>query len=60
MVDKFKRYGRGFDVLLTVQIGINLVNDQLDAQFLYLIIRLLKSSTCFEQRRPHHQEAKLY
>ena len=34
----------------------NLVNDQLDAQFFYFIIRLLQSSTCFEQRRAHHQE----
>jgi len=33
-----------------------LVNDQLDAQFLYSIIRLLQSSTCFEQRCAHHQE----
>ena len=37
-----------------------LVNDQLDAQFFYLIIRLLQSSTCFEQRRVHHQDVKLY
>jgi len=35
-------------------------NDQLDAQFLYFIIRLLRSSTCFEQRRANHQEVKLY
>ena len=40
--------------------SITLVNDQLDAQFFYFIIRLLKSSTCFEQRRAHHQEVKLY
>ena len=39
---------------------ITLANDQLDAQFLYFIIRLLQSSTCFEQRRAHHQEVKLY
>ena len=32
-----------------------LVGDQLDAQFFY-IIRLLQSSTCFEQTRAHHQE----
>ena len=37
-----------------------LVNDQLDAQLLYFIIRLLQSSTCFDQRRAHHQEVKLY
>ena len=39
---------------------ITLVDDQLDAQFFYFIIRLLQSSTCFEQRRAHHQEVKLY
>jgi len=37
-----------------------LVNDQLDAKLLYFIIRLLQSSTCFEQRRAHHQEVELY
>ena len=47
-------------VFLTVHICTTLVNDQLDAQFLYFIIRLLQSSTCFEQRRAHHQEVKLY
>ena len=31
-----------------------------DARFFYFIIRLLESSTCFEQRRAHHQEVKLY
>ena len=36
------------------------VNDQLDAQLLYFTIRLLQSSTCFEQRRAHHQEVKFY
>ena len=39
---------------------ITLANDQLDAQFFYFIICLLQSSTCFEQRRAHHQEVKLY
>jgi len=54
------RYGN-FDVLLTVHLSIvTSANDQLDAQFLYFIIRLLKSSTCFEQRRADHQEVKLY
>ena len=47
-----------FDIFLTVQLSITLVNDQLDAQFFYFIIRLLQSSTCFEQRRAHHQEIK--
>ena len=49
-----------FNVLLTVHLSITLVNDQLDAQLLYFIIRLLQSSTCFEQRRAHHQEVKFY
>ena len=48
------------DVLLTVHLSITSANDQLDAQFLYFIIRLLQSSTCFEQRRAHHREVKLY
>jgi hypothetical protein len=47
-----------FDVLLTVHLSINFANDQLDAQFLYFIIRLLQSSTCFEQRRAHNEEVK--
>jgi len=47
-------------VLLTVQLGITLLNNQLEAQFFYFIIRLLQSSTCFEQRRAHIQEVKLY
>ena len=49
-----------FDILLTAHLSITLANDKLDAQFLYFIIRLLQSSTCFEQRRAHHQEVKLY
>jgi len=48
------------DVLLTVQLSITLANNELDAQFLYFIKSLLRSSTCFEQRRAHHQEVKLY
>ena len=48
---------RFFYVLLTVHLSINLVNDQLDAQFFYFKIRLL---LCFEKRRAHHQEVKLY
>jgi hypothetical protein len=47
-----------FDVLL--HLSITLANDQLDAQFLYFIIRLLQSPTCLEQRRAYHQEVKLY
>jgi len=45
---------------LTLHLSIILVNDQLDAQFFYFIIGLLQSSTCFEQRRAHHQEVELY
>ena len=52
--------GFGFGVLLTVHLRITLVDDQLDAQVLYFIIRLLQSSTCFEQRRAHHQKIKFY
>jgi len=43
--------------LLTVLVYITSVGDQLEAQFFY-IIRLFQSSTCFEQTRAHHQEAK--
>ena len=39
---------------------ITFINDQIDAKFFYFAIRLLQSSTCFEQRRAHHQEVKLY
>ena len=53
-------YKQFFYVLLTAHLSITLANDQLDAQFLYLIMLLLQSSTCFEQRRAHHQEVKLY
>jgi len=49
-----------FNILLTVHLSINLVNDQLDTLFFYFIIRLLQSSTCFEQRRSHHQEVKVH
>ena len=49
-----------FDIILTVHFSETLANDKLDAQFLYFIIRLLQCSTCFEQRRAHHQEVKLY
>ena len=49
-----------FYVLVTVHISITLVNDQPDAQFFYFITRLLQYTTCFEQRRAHHQEVKLY
>jgi hypothetical protein len=39
---------------------ITLVNDQLDAQLFNFVIRLLHSSTRFEEHRVHHQEVKLY
>ena len=45
-----------FGVLLIARLSVTLVNDQLDAQFFYSVIRLLQSSTCFEERRAHHQE----
>ena len=52
------RYSRGvFNG--KILINVTLANDQLDAQLLHFIIRLLQSSTCFEQRRSHHQEVKL-
>jgi len=41
--------------LLTVQLGIILVSDQLDAQ-LFFRICLFKISTCFEHSCAHHQE----
>jgi hypothetical protein len=44
----------------STNIFLTLVSDQLDARFFYFIMRLLQSSTCFEQRRAHHQEVKLY
>ena len=46
--------------LFSCKFCTSIVNDQLDAQFLYFMIRLLQSSTCFEQRRAHHQKVKLY
>ena len=49
-----------FFILLTVHLSLTLAHDEPDAQLFYLIIRLLQSSTCFEQRRAHHQEVKLY
>ena len=53
--------GGGFFYNQTIKnCHLTLVNDQLDAQLFYFIIRLLQSSTCFEQRRAHHQEVKLY
>jgi len=39
-------------------VSITLVNDQLEAQLFYFIIRLLQSSTCFERCSAHHQEVK--
>jgi hypothetical protein len=52
-------YSFTFYDLLTVLLGIILVNDQLDTQF-YFLICLFQSSTCFEQPRAHHQENQLY
>jgi len=42
-----------------VNLGIFFVNDQLDAQFLFLIC-LFQFSTCFEQPCAHHQDSQLY
>jgi hypothetical protein len=42
-----------------IQYGIIPVNDQLDAQFFFLICSF-QSYTCFEQQRAHHQENQLY
>jgi hypothetical protein len=41
-------------VFLTVHLGIILVNDQLDAGFVFFIC-LFQSSTCFEQPRAYRQ-----
>jgi hypothetical protein len=48
-----------FYVLLTAHLGIILVNNQLDAQFFFLIC-LFQFSTCFEQPHAHHQGNQLY
>ena len=48
-----------FTALVVLHI-LTLVNDQLYAHFFNFIIRLLQSPTCFEQRRGHNQEVKLY
>jgi len=43
-----------------VNLSVTLVNDQLDAQIFHFIIRLLQSSTWYEQRHAHHKEVKFY
>jgi hypothetical protein len=48
-----------FYVLLTVHLGIILVNDQFDTQFFFLMC-LFQFSMCFEQPCAHHQENQLY
>ena len=48
-----------FYVLLTVHLGIFLVNNQLDAQ-LFFFVCLFQFSTCFEQPCAHYQESQLY
>jgi len=47
-----------FYILLTVHLGIILVNNQLDA--LLQCIYLFHLSTCFKQPSAHHQENQLY
>jgi len=49
-----------YNFKILIHFFITLVNDQLHAQLLYFIMRLLQSSTCFKQHRAHHQEVKLY
>jgi hypothetical protein len=46
-----------FYILLTVHLGVILVNNQLDALF---YMYLFHFSTCFEQPSAHHQENQLY
>jgi hypothetical protein len=46
-----------FYILLTVHLGVILVNNQLDALF---SIYLFHISTCFEQPSAHHQANQLY
>jgi hypothetical protein len=48
------------EVVLYEPSDLILASDQLDVQILCFIISLLQSSTCFEQRRAHHQEVKLH
>ena len=55
-----KNISPSFNFLLTAQLSLTSVNDQLDAQFFYFTIRSLQSSTCFEKIRAHHQEVKLH
>jgi len=47
-------------IYITKAILPPLANNQLEQQFLYFLISSLHSSTCFEQRRSHHQGVKLY
>jgi hypothetical protein len=44
-----------FYILFAVHLGTIPVNNQLDAQFFFLIC-LLQFSTCFGQHGAHHQE----
>ena len=52
-----KVFVSNFYILLTVHLGIILVNNQLDAQFFCMC--LFRYSTCFEQPYAHHQENQL-
>jgi hypothetical protein len=61
---KIFNMGAGQNGLLALEVYqqilvIILVNDQLDAQFFYLIC-LFQSSTCFEQPSARHQENQFY
>ena len=46
--------------MLTVHLGIILVNNQLDAHFFFFHICLFQISACFEHPCAHHQENHLY
>ena len=53
-------YEMGVLIFSTTCLKYIITNEQFDAQSLYFIISILQSSTCFEKRRAHHQEVKLY
>jgi hypothetical protein len=61
-VEKIKRItviSSNFYDLFIVHLGSIVINNQLDAQFLFRIY-LLQFSTCFEHPCAHHQKNQLY
>jgi hypothetical protein len=52
-VTAYFNHGHIFYVLLTVHLGIILVNDQFNAQFFYIC--LFQISTCFQHSCAHHR-----